>query len=251
MGFTDMKKLKVNFKNCPIPNRKEIFKHSNCILPISIGQKVHEGEKLLGTLQLINSSFKSCTLMIDDSIQCHTMKITENLSETKLRLKAIEEGDKWLESNKYIYQQLTIPYSITRWEAWRQHDNFKKWFKIIEDLYQSNIRYRESFRQAIQIFLSRYLNRVPSVSTSYEIASNYCLDYLKEECAVMCLWAESGYDFEIYPTGRNQAMCATHNLIINPIFTNRLISVSLYFRKQFISAANSKGIAYNIERVPS
>ena len=64
-----------------------------------------------------------------------------------------------------------------------------------------------------------------------EFAFDCCLEYLLEECAVMCLWAHEGYDFELYPTGRNLAMKATYECIIKESCPGKLVSVSLHFKK--------------------
>ena len=52
---------------------KSQFKKSRCLLTISVGQATHEGELFAATMDLINASFKSCVLLIDDSLQRHTM----------------------------------------------------------------------------------------------------------------------------------------------------------------------------------
>lgn len=54
-----MKDVKCNFKNVTTEEKKG-FKHSSCILLISVGQEAHEGERFSATIDLINSSFNSC-----------------------------------------------------------------------------------------------------------------------------------------------------------------------------------------------
>ncbi len=97
--------VKAYFKDCDIKERA-YFKDSNCIMPISVGQQlpVHEDNKLLATVKLANKSFKRCTLLIDDVIQRHTLRIFSNEPENVLLNNAISEGDAWLERNKPIYE---------------------------------------------------------------------------------------------------------------------------------------------------
>jgi len=88
--------VKASFRDCPI-NDREQFYTSSCIMPISVGQKVHEGDKFLATIKLIGSRFKTCALLIDDSIQRFTLQIGEpSLSLDEAYKKAIKLGDLWL-----------------------------------------------------------------------------------------------------------------------------------------------------------
>ena len=126
---------KVSFKSCPVEYRKNFY-NSSCLMPISVGQKIHEGEKFGATVKLVNDSFKSCTVLLDDSIQRHTFKISDNDSDTNLYKKALKEGDLWLERNKKVFKQFTISYKILRWDDWTQHPNFSKWHNIVKELYK-------------------------------------------------------------------------------------------------------------------
>ena len=46
----------------------------------------------------------------------------------------------------------------------------------------------------------------------------------------MCLWALEKYDFEVYPSGRNNAMKATYERLVKPINPNVLKSVGIRFK---------------------
>lgn len=220
---------KASFRDCPISDRKT-FHNSKCLMPISIGQKVHEGDKFLSTIKLINASFKSCVILIDDSVQRHTIKITDCSDEDTLYNKAIYEGNLWLERNQKIYTQLTIPYYIIRWDKFLRHPEFRNKYAIIDNLYNYNENYKKAIDNNIEIFLSRYLKRLEN-DIDYQYAFSCCLDYLKEECTGLCLWIEEECEFEVYPSGRNESMFATYELLIKPSHPNLLKSVALRFKK--------------------
>lgn len=187
------------------------------VLCLSVsGKKVHEGEEFLAVIKLINRSFKECTILIDDSIQRHTMKIDSSLDEKSLYDLAVEEGDNWLERNINFYSQLKIPYKIMRWDDWSTHQNYNASHRRIVDFYQKNDSYQAAVNKNIEEFLERYQAHHENFQFDYEKAFSYCWEYLMEECAVMCLWAEAGYAFEVYPTSRNKAMTATYELLIKP-----------------------------------
>lgn len=223
-------KTKVSFKRCA-PTEKKRFAHSNCIMPISVGQTIHEGEKFFATLKLINASFKECTLLVDDSIQRHTMKIQSDLDDEALYQMAIQAGDEWLIRNALSYESLTIPYRIMRWDDWRKHSLYTQAYEMITNYYEKQHDYQTAIHENIEEFLLRYTKKSDNQAFDYEKAFGYCVDYLKEECAVMCLWAESDYAYEVYPSSRNKAMTATYDFIIRQAYPGLLKSISLYFEK--------------------
>ena len=221
--------IKVFFKRCS-PNDKKRFRQAKCIMPISVGIMVHEGEKFLATMQLVNQHFQSCVLLIDDSIQRYTMQIDEpHCSLDTLYIKAVSIGDQWLQRNRSIYETLTIPYKILRWDDWRNHKEFQHFYNKVENLYSHDELYKKAIYKNIDDFLKRYVVRSSQKNFDKKHAIECCLQYLKEECAVMCLWALEGFDFEVYPSSRNKAMACTYKKIIQPMFPNLLKSISLYF----------------------
>lgn len=201
-------------------------------MPISVEQAVHEGEKFLATLTLINASFKKCTILIDDTIQRHTLKINSEESEPVLYQQAINAGDAWLGRNAKNWANLKISYNILRWNDWAEHPNFLSSHQRVCKYYASNEVYRADFHSNIKEFLIRHFSLDENMDNlHYQRAFSCCVDYLLEECAVMCLWAQAGYDFEVYPSGRNKAMESTYQYLIAPNDPNHLKSVALRFKK--------------------
>lgn len=238
--------LKAWFRWCPISDR-QLFKFSKCFMPISVGQAVHEGNKFLATVKRINSSFEACTILVDDTIQRHTLKITQppkNEDEEKqLYLKSLREGDEWLIRNNRYLEQFEIPLTVIRWDKWLSHPKFSSQSVVINELYTNNKYYFEAVNQSIDDFLNRFLMRQENSAANYKTAFEYCLDYIKEECTALCLWVEEECEFEVYPSGRNKAMIATYELLIKPFYPDLLRSVSLYFKKsgngsKFLEAKN-------------
>ena len=79
--------VKVTFR-CSEQDKADMV-DSDCILHISVGQEYHEGEKLIATMDLINETFRSCTIMLCDTLQRHTLKLSyPNLSDDELHKKA-------------------------------------------------------------------------------------------------------------------------------------------------------------------
>lgn len=236
----DLSKItKASYKDCPVNDRK-LFKNSRCIMPISIGQKIHEGEKFKATIELINRTFKESIILIDDIVQRHTMKIANiTSSEEELYNRAVKEGELWLERNKSVLNMLKIPYKIITWIKWLKHVEFAKSYTLVESQYNNNIMFKDAFNKNIEEFLIRYKKLNQDLSFNYDIAFSLCLNYLKEECACMCLWVEEECEFEVYPSGRNKAMEATYKILIQPKYPNLLRSVALRFKKYHVFENNN------------
>lgn len=223
--------VKASFKDCHIAERKS-FNQSSCLLPISVGQTVHENEKFKATIELINRTFKTCTILIDDTVQRHTLKINSiNLSDDDAYKKSLIAGDMWIERNYSIYEKMSIPYNVIRWNQWLYHNNFNTQLKFIQDLYNNDINYKKAVDESINEYIERNVKRGLINGLDLKRASLLCLEYLQEECAAMTLWPEGNYNFEVYPTGRNKAMSATYELIIRCENSRLLKSVSLRFKK--------------------
>ncbi|HAT3877890.1 TPA: hypothetical protein I8669_002722 [Legionella pneumophila] len=230
MSLVDNRIVKASFRENP-PEERKLFPQSTCLMPISVGQTIHEGAKFEAVIKLINNSFKHCTILVDDSVQRHTIGIMNHASPDELYQIAVEEGDAWLKRNEMAYNQLTIPFNIMRWDDWYNSPHYITSHLRVQKEYDANKDFRQAIHANIDDFLTRYLNRFNPEDIDHERSFRLCLDYLIEECAVMCLWTEGQYDFEVYPSGRNKAMAATYHYLIKPDFPNYLRPVALRFKK--------------------
>lgn len=200
-------------------------------MPISVGQSIHEGEKLEAVIKLVNASFQQCTILVDDTVQRHTIAIDRTSEPQELYEEAFELGDQWLIRNQTTLAQLKIPHQIARWNDWVEHVDFSTKLSQVKALYQENQFYKDAIHVNVDEFLTRFFGRRDCHRIDMERAFNLCLDYLFEECAVMCLWTDGEYNFELYPSGRNQAMSATYEMLIEPYFPNYLRPVAVRFKK--------------------
>ncbi|KTD17232.1 hypothetical protein [Legionella jordanis] len=230
MSLVDNRIVKASFRENP-PEERKLFPQSSCLMPISVGQAIHEGAKFEAVIKLINSSFKQCTILVDDSVQRHTIGIMNDASPDELYQLAVEEGDHWLKRNEMAINQLSIPVDIMRWDDWYNSTDYINSHLRVQNEYETNQAYQKAIHANIEEFLTRYLSRYNQEDIDQQRAFRLCLDYLIEECAVMCLWTQKGYDFEVYPSGRNKAMGATYEYLIKPLHPTLLRPVALRFKK--------------------
>lgn len=215
---------------------KNKFKTSRCLLTISVGQEAHENEKLLSTIKTVNDSFFSCILLVDDSLQRHTMALCSDKNADYFYESSIKCGDEWLKRNAKYLHELYILEDIIRWDKWITHKNYIEKRNHIEWLLSSDAQYKKSFEDAIEIFLNRYTKRLENdLSFDLNRSHDLCLDYLIEECSSLCLWPELECHFEVYPGQRNLAMRDTHRRFVLDLYPNLLHEVYVKFkgRSQF------------------
>lgn len=231
-----MKNLIKPVYKCP-ESFKDQFKHSRCLLTISVGQEVHEGEKFEATIELINSSFESCIMLIDDSLQRHTMAIEKNADADYFYVISLKEGDEWLIRNEKTYSKLKHLEKIIRWDKWLQHSNFLTQKSKVLHLMKNEPAYKIAFDKTVDEFLRRYFPRLSNPNQiNPQKAHTLCMDYLIEECAAFTLWPELNCNFEVYPSFRNLAMQQTYEHFILPTHPNLLHPVAIKFknRKQLL-----------------
>nr|QCC21374.1 hypothetical protein [Candidatus Endohaliclona renieramycinifaciens]QCC21406.1 hypothetical protein [Candidatus Endohaliclona renieramycinifaciens]QCC21422.1 hypothetical protein [Candidatus Endohaliclona renieramycinifaciens] len=230
-------RIKPVFK-CKDNSYRASFKHSRCLLTISVGQEIHESDKFSVTVDLINNAFSSCIILVDDTLQRHTMALDSDEDASFFYKSSLEAGDFWLERNYQYYKNLAILEDIVRWDRWLNHPEYFKRETILKNLFQKDPSYRKAFENTIQAFLRRYRRRfltedLPSFNTAR--AHRLCLDYLLEENIALSLWPELNCHFEVYPNQRNLAMSETHKRLVIPDYPTLLHAVSIKFknRRQF------------------
>lgn len=212
------------------------FEKSKCLLTISVGQEVHEQEHFEATIDLVNKSFNSCIMLIDDSLQRHTMALESDKNADDFYQKSMEAGDFWLDRNAKYYEKLAILSKIIRWDHWLYHPKFEEQKSEIMTLMKLDSVYQNAFASTIDDFLTRYLRRIKDKGNfDLERARKLCLTYLIEECVAICLWPEFECQFEVYPSRRNLAMVETHKRFVLPKYPDLLHAVAIKFknRKQF------------------
>lgn len=224
--------LKASFM-CPQSYRQN-FLLSHAQMTISVGQSVHEGERLEAVTKLINRHFKVCKIVVDDSIQWHTLAISQS-HQTKAELLnlAIEAGNDYLTRNMKTFKNFTIPYEIVRWCDWINTTAWHEAIKSIYLAYQTNLTFKQAVKNNVSTFLQRYERNNSLWDYDRSLAVELCTQYLLEECGVMKdIWVTLGCQYEVYPSGRNEAMTTTHQLFIEPHYSNLLKPIAIRFNRR-------------------
>ncbi len=248
-----MQEIKAFFRNVADSTRLQ-FRNSQCLLTISVGQATHEGELFAATMELINASFGSCTLLIDDTLQRHTIALDQSEGADFYNNIALEEGELWLQRNKKYYGNLAIPLKIMRWDFWLNHPKFNAKRKEIIELIENDPTYKLTFVDSIETFLKKYRERlVDSLSFDIERARQLSFDFVVEECTALSLWPELLCHYEVYPNRHNKAIEESRKRFVLAYYPDLLHAITIGFKnaaqirpQQFNLIHTRKGINENV-----
>lgn len=206
-----------------------INKNSSCVVPISVGQYYHEGEKFIVTLKEIEKNFENATILICDSLQRHNIKIGKNCSDEKALKIANNNGLEWRKRYEKIINNLTINTRIMHWDEFINSPNYNYYYSKINLYYNSDCEFKTVVKQTIGKYLTRKYKKL-QITENYRSEEKYCLDYLKEECAVRLMYKDFRFNYHVYPTEDNLAMKKVHKKFI-PVLENQIvIPITLRFR---------------------
>lgn len=215
----------VNLKSYDLSN-----KFNSCILTISVGQNVHEGEKFKATLKLINKNFKKCTIAVCDTLQRHSIAMLAGLEGDVLYEIVKQDGDQWIDRNiEYCKKYLAIPFEIIRWDNWLRDEKYKLYREQVNFLYVTD----KVFVSIIEKLAIEFNNRLKKrdYNLDEEKGLKLSTEYLLEECAVMSIWYEEGYNVDVYPAIRNEAIEYCFSIIMSQYYNHLLLPAGVNFRK--------------------
>ena len=195
-------------------NYKPITSESSCLFTVSVGYEDLDGEELNSIFQTLNTTFKSCTISVCDTLQKYNL-----IAQQGLNLKEAEEtsrsfGDHWIGKNKSIFHTLSIPYEIVRWDRWLLGPSYQEKMAYIESFYEKDEGFRNAILQTVSEYILRLERRESEEILNKEKLIEHSIRYLKEEAPVMLMQAEYGYNFEFYIKKRNEALRYLYESVI-------------------------------------
>ncbi len=229
----DQKFYKASLTNIP-KNEKDYLKSKTCIVPVSVGQEPHEGEKFRATLKMLNSYFKNCTIVVCDTLQRHTLLLKHN-NKSQEELYSLSErlGSEWIERNKpIIEEELKIPYKIIRWDKCLKNKNFEENYKKAKDLCATNEQCKIVVEKIINEFYTRYKKHTENLNA--ELCFQQSSLYYLEELACVLEWFDEEYDYEIYPSMRDEAIFTNFSFLSKGRDKHLLHSAGIKFTKKIV-----------------
>lgn len=220
--------LKCFLLKCP-EEKKQQFKKAEASLLISVGRDYHEGERMWAMINFINKSFNKCNIMVNDSLQRHTLVLYEKgeINAEQAYLKSIREGKEWVKRNSCFLDSLEISYDVYHWNNWLQKKSYIKYRAKIDQLYKEDPEFKKNMDVTIWEFIKRNKDNVDIVG--FDKSYNLCLEYLLEESSIiMGVWQSYGYDFILYPGKMIDILKYTHKVLVDK---NILYWLHIKFRR--------------------
>lgn len=217
--------IRATFAGCE--EFKKYFATSNCVIGISVGQEPFEGDRLKSLLNLINRNFESCTILVGDVLQRHNLYFTSTKYEDSVR-----NGDDWLLRNSDIISDISIPYSVDRWEKWLNSKLFLPYLKQVENEYYMNNFFFEAVTDTIQEYYRRILAR-ENLKIDKDYFFEMSKNYLLEEIAIINLMLpQVGYNYLIYPNKIPSAFESAYEIFVKPLYPEMMKWVHVKLKKK-------------------
>jgi hypothetical protein len=172
-------------------------------MPISIGQKYHSGQKFINDLNSMAKRNGAIIIALADTLHRYTLQLNDTPEEAFK--KALEQGDKWLDTQYSAIQEVRQNHPqchiyIIRWDEWLNYSNpnlkFKDKKDFVDGLYESDDKFEKSINSSVGEFIRRNIARN---AFDLEKAKALSLKYKLEESAVMLVWIELKIKRLAYP----------------------------------------------------
>ncbi|MBB70911.1 MAG: hypothetical protein CMF50_00750 [Legionellales bacterium] len=213
------------------------LRHALCVMPISVGQYYHEGDKLASTLRLLERRIARCHIVVCDSLQRHTLPIFYPDLNIDIASKSRKLGHEWLMRNRELLRTLSIPYSISHWDDWLLSDEYTKQRELVDLAYSQKGNMFRAINATVAAFLERNIGLKSMPNDSYLKMQEHCFEYVKEECSVMPLWISLNAQFEVYPGKRTLGMAASYQEFVQAKYPDLLRWIRINHRARKVAAA--------------
>jgi tRNA-dependent cyclodipeptide synthase len=209
--------MKVQFK-------KELaIANAHVVLPISVGQLYHEGEKFAATLQGVQNKFGSCDIIVADTLQRYNL-LTEYSAQDANTL-ALQRGQEWLQRNEISLKEFSIPHKIIRWDTCLKDPEFANWLEKIKEYYQHDKAYRNTIEEDINTFMQRSINH-----ESIPMRRNSLNYFLEETAVILSYFIRQKYTYIIYPRPMPKSITMAIEHFTLQQYPDLLTSIDFRFR---------------------
>lgn len=195
------------------------------VLPVSVTQLYHEGDKLIATLDLIQKRFSSCDIIVSDTLQRHNY-LENHTPEDAMQI-TYQLGTEWIERNIHLLDTAIIPFTIIRWNQCLAFSGFPSSLKKIELQYEHDSTLQTAMMEDVSAFLQRH-STVPSMKNF----TLHCRNYLFEEAAVVISYfIDKEYDYIVYPSAIPRFIEKCRELFVSTKSPKLLHNLKIYFKK--------------------
>jgi hypothetical protein len=203
-----------------------------CLLTISVGQQSHEGERFQKTLEKVSQTFSECKVVLHDTLQRYTVALDKSEPPEDYHYGTFLLGQNWIARNQCYLDELSIPYEVISWDYWLQQSEFEVYRAEIIKTIESDASYAALFYECVDDFVAKFKMRLNDlIHFDEQRARRLCFDYVVEECTVLRLWGDTGFEFELYPGAHYGAMQETRSRFVHSINPEAVRWVRIAFNR--------------------
>lgn len=195
------------------------FKDKTIVVPISVGQEYHHGEKFHATMKRIGSQpFSHCTILVADTLQRHNYQLLHGGTEPDAASKTYDLGTQWIENNRDAFALLSMPSSIVRWDSCLQHATFQSHYEKVATLTETDKAYGTALELNAHDFVQRHKARNSAMSAiDHTLLKRMCMAYIIEEtAAIYSYFVDHGYHYVAYPSNAPASIDLFINKYVHP-----------------------------------
>ena len=180
---------------------RSLSEYEKCVFGISLGNKnFARSDRLEASIKWISENFKTCIVLVCDSIYRLTIEVREGLKGNEGWSEAIRTGEKFVNENSFLFEQYSqsCRFEFRFASQIEKRSDFKSYYEELQSLYRKN----EPFQSLINSFARTYLNRTEQVEKEQvdELGQKHlATTYLLEESALFTCLAKEGWSVLVYP----------------------------------------------------
>ena len=187
-------------KILPRISQAQLFSHKKCYLGISLDNPVFQGDSLKALLLWACCKFEQSLVLIGDYLSRFNEKILSACDEKRAGDISIRRGDLFLLQTKEIFNSLPLQkIHLTRWNEHLKTSEFDIAKKILDNLFETNSRFRNSVEYDAMSFVERQKKHNFKLAVTEVEAIRLSCEYILEESAVFSSLASRGWEVELYP----------------------------------------------------
>jgi tRNA-dependent cyclodipeptide synthase len=167
---------------------------------ISLDNPVFGGRYLAAMLAWATEMFDSCLIVVGDYLRRHNEQILNGLAPDAAAEAAIAAGDRFLETTASLFDLYSRQkVQVIRWRECLDYKEYAESRAMLDELFATDERFRESLRKDALSFVDRQNQRNRDLAAAEQEAVDVSCRYLLEEIAVFSALSEQGRKVELYP----------------------------------------------------
>ncbi len=223
--------------------RSSLSEYHKCVFIISLGSKNFvESERLEACIKWVSENFKSCLVLVCDSVYRLTIEVRQGIEGDEAWLEAIGTGEEFINENGLLFEQYSesCRFELRMASEILKRSDFSIYYEELQNLYQKN----QSFQSMVNSFAERYRNRGEQleIEKADQLRQKHlATTYLLEESALFTCLAKEGWLTFVYPGAIKtfeEISEGLHPEVPEPL--KQMIWVSLRLKKRNARSGNEK-----------